>query len=65
MDNYVRGKLLGKGSFGSAFLVQSKLDGKNYVVKEIDISRMPAAEREASKQEAQVCPCSCMVASSH
>lgn len=54
MDNYVRGKVLGKGSFGSAVLVTSKKDGKNYVIKEIDISRMPAAEREASKQEAQV-----------
>jgi hypothetical protein len=54
MDNYVRGKVLGKGSFGSAILVTSKADGKNYVIKEIDISKMPQAEREASKQEAQV-----------
>lgn len=50
----MRGKVLGKGSFGSAILVTNKKDGKNYVIKEIDISRMPAAEREASRQEAKV-----------
>ncbi len=55
MENYVRGKLLGKGSFGSAVLCVSKLDGKNYVIKEVDISRMPNAEREAAEQEAKVC----------
>lgn len=59
MDKYVRGKLLGKGSFGSAFLVTNKVDGKNYVIKEIDISRMPKAERDASEQEAKVCGVRC------
>ncbi|GLI70930.1 hypothetical protein VaNZ11_016024 [Volvox africanus] len=54
MDKYVRGKILGKGSFGSAILVTNKLDNKNYVIKEIDISRMPKAEREASEQEGKV-----------
>ena len=54
MDNFVRGKVLGKGSFGSAVLVTSKKDGKQYVIKEIDMARMPAAEREASKQEANL-----------
>jgi NIMA (never in mitosis gene a)-related kinase len=54
MDDYNRGKVLGKGSFGSAILVTSNKDNKNYVIKEIDISRMPPAERESSKQEAQV-----------
>lgn len=54
MDNYIRGKVLGKGSFGSAILVTSKKDNRNYVIKEIDISRMPPAERESAKLEAQV-----------
>jgi NIMA (never in mitosis gene a)-related kinase len=54
MDNYSKGKLLGKGSFGSAWLCTSKLDAKNYVIKEVDISRMPRAEREAAEQEAKV-----------
>jgi serine/threonine protein kinase len=49
-----RGKVLGKGSFGQAVLVTHKLTGKHYVIKEIDISRMPKAERDASEQEAKV-----------
>ncbi len=57
MDKYVRGKVLGKGSFGSAILVTNKLDNKNYVVKEIDISRMPKGEREGAEQEAKVRTC--------
>eukprot|EP00198_Chlamydomonas_reinhardtii_P011003 XP_001700340.1 predicted protein [Chlamydomonas reinhardtii] len=54
MDKYIRGKVLGKGSFGCAILVTNKLDNKNYVIKEIDISRMPKAERDASEQEAKL-----------
>jgi hypothetical protein len=54
MENYSKGNLLGKGSFGSAWLCTSKLDAKNYVIKEVDISRMPRAEREAAEQEAKV-----------
>lgn len=34
--------------------VKNKTDGKNYVIKEIDVSRMPRAEREASQQEAKL-----------
>jgi hypothetical protein len=52
-DKYVRGKVLGKGSFGQAVLVTRK-DGKNFVIKEIDISRMPKVERESAEQEAKV-----------
>ncbi|KAG2486399.1 hypothetical protein HYH03_014976 [Edaphochlamys debaryana] len=54
MDKYIRGKVLGKGSFGCAILVTNKLDNKNYVIKEIDISRMPKAERDAAEQEAKL-----------
>lgn len=53
-DKYIRGKLLGKGSFGSAILVTSKADGKQHVIKEIDVSRMPRAERESAELEAKV-----------
>lgn len=59
MDKYVRGKVLGKGSFGCAILVTSKVDGKNYVIKEVDISRMPKTEREAAEQEAKVWSAAC------
>lgn len=54
MDKFVRGKVLGKGSFGSAILVTNKVDGKNYVIKEVDMSRMPKAERDAAEQEAKL-----------
>lgn len=57
-DKYIRGKLLGKGSFGSAILVTSKVDGKQHVIKEIDVSRMPRAERESAELEAKVGSCS-------
>jgi hypothetical protein len=53
-DKYVRGKILGKGSFGQAVLVSRRSDGKQFVIKEIDISRMPKAEREQAEQEAKV-----------
>eukprot|EP00879_Flechtneria_rotunda_P025140 GHRR01026700.1.p1 GENE.GHRR01026700.1~~GHRR01026700.1.p1 ORF type:complete len:361 (+),score=125.75 GHRR01026700.1:367-1449(+) len=54
MENYVRGQVLGKGSFGSAVLCASKIDGNKYVIKEVDISRMPKSEREAAEQEAKL-----------
>jgi len=55
MDKYVRGKVLGKGSFGVCSIVSRKADGKNFVVKEIDVSRMPKAERDTAELEAKVC----------
>jgi NIMA (never in mitosis gene a)-related kinase len=54
MENFNKLKLLGKGGFGSAFLCVNKLDGKNYVIKEVDVSRMSKPEREAAEQEAKV-----------
>ena len=46
--------MLGKGSFGAAYLVTCKADGLKYVLKEIDVSRMQRTEREAAEQEAKV-----------
>ncbi|KAF5839493.1 kinase-like domain-containing protein [Dunaliella salina] len=54
MDKYVRGKVLGKGSFGVCSIVTRKSDGKSFVVKEIDVSRMPKAERETAELEAKL-----------
>uniref|UniRef100_A0A061QR26 non-specific serine/threonine protein kinase n=1 Tax=Tetraselmis sp. GSL018 TaxID=582737 RepID=A0A061QR26_9CHLO len=54
MEKYVKGKLLGKGSFGKATVVERRSDGAKFVLKEIDISRMPKQEKEASLQEAQL-----------
>lgn len=40
MDRYVRVKKIGEGSFGKALLVKKKADGKQYVIKEIGISKV-------------------------
>lgn len=40
MDRYVRVKKIGEGSFGKALLVKKKADGKQYVIKEINISKV-------------------------
>jgi NIMA (never in mitosis gene a)-related kinase 1/4/5 len=53
-DKYTKGQVLGQGSFGRAILVTRKSDGKKFVMKEIDVSRMPRAEKEAAMQEVKV-----------
>lgn len=40
MDRYVRVRKIGEGSFGKALLVKKKNDGKHYVIKEINISKV-------------------------
>lgn len=40
MERYVRVKKIGEGSFGKALLVKKKTDGKHYVIKEINISKV-------------------------
>lgn len=54
MDQYVRVKKIGEGSFGKALLVKKKSDGKQYVIKEIGISKMSPKEREESRKEVKV-----------
>ncbi|XP_071951524.1 uncharacterized protein [Antedon mediterranea] len=54
MDRYVKKKKIGEGSFGKALLVKSKANGKEYVIKEINISKMKRKEREESKKEVAV-----------
>ncbi|KAJ8377142.1 hypothetical protein SKAU_G00077220 [Synaphobranchus kaupii] len=54
MDKYSRINKIGEGSFGKAILVKSKEDGKQYVIKEIGISRMSNKEREESRKEVAV-----------
>ena len=43
MERYVRVKKIGEGSFGKALLVKKKNDGKQYVIKEISISKVCSA----------------------
>jgi len=45
----VRVKKIGEGSFGKALLVKKKTDGKQYVIKEISISKVCRAKDLQSK----------------
>ena len=40
MERYARVKQIGEGSFGKALLVKRKVDGKQFVIKEINISKV-------------------------
>ncbi|XP_053556212.1 serine/threonine-protein kinase Nek1 [Bombina bombina] len=54
MNKYARVRKIGEGSFGIAILVKAKEDGKQYVIKEIGISKMSNKEREESRREVAV-----------
>ncbi|XP_073500192.1 serine/threonine-protein kinase Nek1 isoform X2 [Phyllobates terribilis] len=54
MDKYARVSKIGEGSFGKAILVKAKEDGKQYVIKEIGISKMSSKERAESRREVAV-----------
>ncbi|XP_053441753.1 serine/threonine-protein kinase Nek1 isoform X4 [Nycticebus coucang] len=54
MEKYVRLQKIGEGSFGKAILVKSTEDGRQYVIKEINISKMSSKEREESSREVAV-----------
>uniref|UniRef100_A0A8B9J2R5 non-specific serine/threonine protein kinase n=1 Tax=Amazona collaria TaxID=241587 RepID=A0A8B9J2R5_9PSIT len=54
MDKYIKVRKIGEGSFGKAFLVKAKENGQQYVIKEINISKMSNKEREESRREVAV-----------
>ncbi|XP_025023459.1 serine/threonine-protein kinase Nek1 isoform X2 [Python bivittatus] len=54
MDKYIKVQKIGEGSFGKAILVKAKESGKQYVIKEINISKMSNKEREESRREVAV-----------
>ena len=54
LDNYSKIKVVGKGSFGQAILVQSKTDGQQYIMKQIVISSMNVKEKEEALNEVRV-----------
>ncbi|KAH9597591.1 Protein kinase domain [Trypanosoma melophagium] len=54
MENYVQVRVLGKGSFGSAWLVQRRSDKAQFVAKEVRLAGMKPAERESAKHEIDV-----------
>lgn len=51
MEAYTKVRVLGKGSFGAAWLIQRKKDGVQFVAKEVKLTGMKPAEREAAKHE--------------
>ncbi|UJR13866.1 hypothetical protein I4U23_000874 [Adineta vaga] len=54
MEKYNKQKVIGTGAFGQAWLVQSKIDAKKFVMKEIKIAKMGKKEREDSRKEVKV-----------
>lgn len=51
---YKRIRLLGEGSFGKAFLVESLKDHQLYVIKQMDLSRMSEPEKKEMIREAKI-----------
>ena len=54
MDEYVKQKRIGEGSFGTAYLVQSRGTGAHYVMKRINFSRMTEKEKDEAMREVEV-----------
>lgn len=54
MDKYTKISIIGKGSFGKAILAKHKEDKKNYVIKEIGISKLSLKEQKEAKNEVSV-----------
>lgn len=54
MDKYRKVKIVGKGSFGYAVLVESKKSKRQYIMKIIDISKMDEKQIEEALNEVQL-----------
>lgn len=54
MEKYTKMKAVGKGNMGTVVMVRNNEDGKIYVMKLIDLSKMNKKERTASLNEAKV-----------
>ncbi|NWT56836.1 NEK5 kinase, partial [Erythrocercus mccallii] len=51
MDKYEIIKQIGEGSFGKISLAKGRTDNELCVIKEIDLTKMPVKEKEASEKE--------------
>ena len=51
---YKRESVIGKGSFGTAYLVRCRTDSRQYVLKRLDLSHMSAKEADEAMNEARV-----------
>ncbi|XP_039391208.1 serine/threonine-protein kinase Nek5 [Mauremys reevesii] len=51
MDKYEIIKMIGEGAFGKVFLAKGKVNNHQSVIKEINLTKMPVKEKEASQKE--------------
>uniref|UniRef100_A0A8B9PTJ4 non-specific serine/threonine protein kinase n=1 Tax=Apteryx owenii TaxID=8824 RepID=A0A8B9PTJ4_APTOW len=51
MDKYEIIKEIGEGSFGKVILAKGKVNNEQCVIKEINLTKMPVKEKEASQKE--------------
>lgn len=54
MEKFKKVRNIGKGNMGTCALALNSADGKYYVVKQVDMSRLSAKEREQGLNEAKV-----------
>ncbi len=54
MENYEKLKEIGKGSYGVVWLVKSRREKKNFVLKRIDLRKSPERDKKSAQQEAQL-----------
>eukprot|EP00659_Diplonema_papillatum_P010143 gene10143-15596_t len=54
MDKYEKIKVVGKGSFGAAWLVKRKSDGKKLIAKEIQLGGMKPKEKDEARNEVRL-----------
>jgi NIMA (never in mitosis gene a)-related kinase len=54
LSDFEIGKELGKGAFGSVWIVKRKADGKSYAMKRVKISQLDTRERENALNEVRI-----------
>ena len=54
MNDFIIGKIIGKGAFGSVSLVTRKNDGKIYAMKRVNIGKLNNKEKESSLNEIRI-----------
>ena len=52
--NYKRERVIGRGSFGTAYLVRCRADSRHYVLKRLDLGHMNRKEQDEAMNEARV-----------
>lgn len=53
-SEYTKIRKIGEGSFGSAWLVRNNKSSAQFVIKQINVAKMPAKERDEARKEVAV-----------